>query len=314
MQWVKQKQTGFTIVELLIVVVVIAILAAITIVAYTGIQNRAKLSALQSDLENAAKTLEQFKYTQAATSGTELYPADQTTAQALIKLSGDTTFTTYIVNNTTTPANYCLTLTNNAQAYSVSSTRSSPTPGTCVTNLLSNTSVEQNTDQLQNIGTAADRTLGRTQVSDAKQGSYVFRVTAGPSGNLSGYGSTSPDSLPTGRYSGSLWVRANTSPVTENSYLEGSALKTKVSQSSAANLTVGTWAQLWYVFDITTAGTIKIGFLTSGSVPQGSSLDMDALMLTRGDTVYQFADGNSPGWFWNGAPSASTSTGPALAP
>ena len=36
---------GFTIVELLIVIVVIAILAAISIVAYTGIQNRARNSA-----------------------------------------------------------------------------------------------------------------------------------------------------------------------------------------------------------------------------------------------------------------------------
>jgi len=36
-----KKQTGFTIVELLIVIVVIGILAAITIVAYNGIQNRA---------------------------------------------------------------------------------------------------------------------------------------------------------------------------------------------------------------------------------------------------------------------------------
>lgn len=36
---------GFTIVELLIVIVVIAILAAISIVAYTGIQNRARDSA-----------------------------------------------------------------------------------------------------------------------------------------------------------------------------------------------------------------------------------------------------------------------------
>lgn len=41
MQWVS-KQKGFTIVELLIVIVVIAILAAISVVAYTGIQNRAK--------------------------------------------------------------------------------------------------------------------------------------------------------------------------------------------------------------------------------------------------------------------------------
>jgi prepilin-type N-terminal cleavage/methylation domain-containing protein len=41
---------GFTIVELLIVVVVIAILAAITIIAYNGIQNRANDSAVMTDL------------------------------------------------------------------------------------------------------------------------------------------------------------------------------------------------------------------------------------------------------------------------
>ncbi len=40
--WVKQKQKGFTIVELLIVIVVIAILATISIVAYSGIQTRAR--------------------------------------------------------------------------------------------------------------------------------------------------------------------------------------------------------------------------------------------------------------------------------
>lgn len=50
--------TGFTIVELLIVVVVIAILAAITVVAYTNFQNRAYDSAVQSDLAAIAKKLE----------------------------------------------------------------------------------------------------------------------------------------------------------------------------------------------------------------------------------------------------------------
>lgn len=49
MKWA-QKQTGFTIVELLIVVVVIAILAAITVVAYNGITERARVSSANNDL------------------------------------------------------------------------------------------------------------------------------------------------------------------------------------------------------------------------------------------------------------------------
>lgn len=60
----KSQNTGFTIVELLIVVVVIAILAAITIVAFNGIQQRSKLSALKSELTNAAKSLEAANVTE----------------------------------------------------------------------------------------------------------------------------------------------------------------------------------------------------------------------------------------------------------
>ncbi|MBM3210039.1 type II secretion system protein [Candidatus Saccharibacteria bacterium] len=44
------RSRGFTIVELLIVIVVIAILAAITIVAYNGIQGRAQQSKIDSDI------------------------------------------------------------------------------------------------------------------------------------------------------------------------------------------------------------------------------------------------------------------------
>lgn len=54
------RKNGFTIVELLIVVVVIAILAAITIVSYTGIQSKANDSAVQTDFSAIAKKLELY--------------------------------------------------------------------------------------------------------------------------------------------------------------------------------------------------------------------------------------------------------------
>ena len=60
MTWAK-KQTGFTIVELLIVVVVIAILAAITIVSYNGITSRANVSKSVSDLRGMQKLIEMYK-------------------------------------------------------------------------------------------------------------------------------------------------------------------------------------------------------------------------------------------------------------
>ena len=51
---------GFTIVELLIVIVIIAILASITIVAYNGIQARAKTVASQSAATNLDKKMEAY--------------------------------------------------------------------------------------------------------------------------------------------------------------------------------------------------------------------------------------------------------------
>lgn len=61
MQTKQKQQKGFTIVELLIVIVVIAILAAITIVAFNGIQDRARVAATTSEASQVAKKLKLYR-------------------------------------------------------------------------------------------------------------------------------------------------------------------------------------------------------------------------------------------------------------
>lgn len=63
-------QKGFTIVELMIVIIVIAILAAITIITYNGMQNRAKLSQYKADIATVIKKSELYP----TASGTGSYP------------------------------------------------------------------------------------------------------------------------------------------------------------------------------------------------------------------------------------------------
>lgn len=56
-----KSKSGFTIVELLIVIVVIAILAAISIVAYNGIQTRARDTQRANDISVLVKALEIYR-------------------------------------------------------------------------------------------------------------------------------------------------------------------------------------------------------------------------------------------------------------
>lgn len=56
-----KSKSAFTIVELLIVIVVIAILASISVVAYNGIQIRARDNIRKSDLAQIEKSLELYK-------------------------------------------------------------------------------------------------------------------------------------------------------------------------------------------------------------------------------------------------------------
>ena len=91
--------SGFTIVELLIVIVVIGILAAITIVAYNGVQNRARTTEAQSSAKEVVNKAEVY----AADTGNGVYP---TAAQLKAATTGTAVLSTKVnpLINGTTPA------------------------------------------------------------------------------------------------------------------------------------------------------------------------------------------------------------------
>ncbi|HEY8885976.1 MAG TPA: type II secretion system protein [Candidatus Microsaccharimonas sp.] len=122
---INAHKSGFTIVELLIVIVVIGILAAITIISFNGVSNRAKVALISSDLTNVSQKLKTdqainglFPATLAATDGGKGVPA-----------SPGTTYQ-YTVDNSVNPATFCVTAVNGSNAYFMTDT-GVPTVGAC---------------------------------------------------------------------------------------------------------------------------------------------------------------------------------------
>jgi prepilin-type N-terminal cleavage/methylation domain-containing protein len=76
-------QTGFTIIELIVVIVVIGILAAITLVTYTGVRNKSFDNSIQTDLRSIASGLKSYK----AATGT--YPTTDILLSTLADSSGN---------------------------------------------------------------------------------------------------------------------------------------------------------------------------------------------------------------------------------
>lgn len=151
---IRKNQQGFTIVELLVVIVVIGILAAVSIVAYQGIQSRANASAVKSDLSNFAKRLALEK----SKTGTYPYPL---TADLGVKF----TKSSYGQDAQARNARYCyraptssvpddayilMTVTKNNEVYKVQNGQISETPavsggwGICSQIGLSSTNPQQN--------------------------------------------------------------------------------------------------------------------------------------------------------------------------
>lgn len=114
-----RPNAAFTIVELLIVVVVIAILAAITVVAYNGISARANRAALQADVRTVINQLEVAKVQNSE------YPTD------LSNIKKDDTYT-YQYVRTTSPDSFCISVTDTSDSvYHVTNIQQTLQEGAC---------------------------------------------------------------------------------------------------------------------------------------------------------------------------------------
>jgi prepilin-type N-terminal cleavage/methylation domain-containing protein len=101
------KLRGFTVVELLIVIVIIGILASIVLANYNGIQKSARISSMQSDMNSVIKQLEIFK----TSSITDSYPTSLSAGN--IKQNSDLVYA-YISSNS---SSYCLSSTTDGTSY-----------------------------------------------------------------------------------------------------------------------------------------------------------------------------------------------------
>lgn len=305
MQWAKQTQRGFTIVELLVVIVVIAILAAITIVAYNGIQNRAKQSAAQAAAKQAATKIQLY-----AVQNADQFPVDAETAG----LSTAGSVYQWRVNNTSLPRTYCVTVTTQGLSYFVSQENPTPAAGACpghgvnggevVTNLTSNPGSE--VDSLSPYGSAT--VVRSTAEYRTGQASTCLIKTA----NASYVNFARGGDLPAGdgiEYRVRFWVKSSVSNLlVARRSPGGSSTFGTVSRTVTPNV----WTVVDAQIGVPTGSTsfmLQVGW-EANSTPEGSTLCVDDTIITAGTTSYQYADGNSPGWLWNGAPNNSSSTGP----
>ncbi len=170
-----RRRDGFTIVELLIVIVVIAILASITIVAYNGITNRAKDTSVQSTLSSFAKKLEQYRFS--ATDGSEKYPPNLSAAG--LSSPNDTAVNYKVIDAS---SYYCLDGSVDTSKYYISSLTQKPLPGQCPStdNLvgwwpLNNSTKNMVTGDTNAVSSGITSTVGQ---NGAAGGAYSFTGNA----------------------------------------------------------------------------------------------------------------------------------------
>lgn len=310
----RMVKKGFTIVELLIVIVVIAILAAITIVAYNGIQNRAKESAAQVAASQAGKKMLAY-----GPQNGDQFPLESTFVTDLA-LSPETDQAKYDYYVSDDRKKFCLSVTNPtfspAMSYAMSSTSGGVVKGKCVKNLASNPSVEMSTAGWSNY-TGFNNPVTRASTTPA-HGSWRLSVTGNNSTNNPRLVTSVPAA--TGeQFSISYKVRSDGQAASLGS------LVYKLNNGSSEVSTFGSNDSPWSPDGagwVTGSGTspalpsggdtLRVNVGVRAAATYAGTVGIDSLIVIKGTQIPTYADGDSAGWSWVGESGLSPSFGPMI--
>ena len=322
------NSSAFTIVELLVVIVVIGILAAITIVSYTGIQQKAVVASLTSDLTNASQQLKIFQVDNSAFPASIVDCPTPAVGNACIKSSPDTTYQ-YSVSNGSNPQTFCITATKGTTSYKISND-GTPVTGGCpghgvggippVTNYAANPNAAGlSANYFGSMGSSPAPSIRTIASDNSHNGATSLKISITGTGQL-GITATTPatTSLRVNageKVSWSFWIYStkagSLAPYTEGVKVSDGTY-TGGSGGSSISIVTNTWTRVYGTF--TPAIDVYITQAGGYSLPvvAGDIAWADEFSISKTSQPINYADGDSLNWVWNGAVNASTSTGPSL--
>jgi len=312
------KHAGFTILEIVIVIVVIGILATLTIVSYSAVTKNARKQGVTADAQGMASALTRYR----ADNGR--YPAslDLVTSKPATQSSFQYSY------NATTDV-YCLTSSTSGISVYIQSGNSTVIDGGCPGHGVNGNSPITNYALDPNAsGSSPSTAFGfaggsvassiRTIASDrAHNGSTSLKTEVTGTGQIGTEARVPYHGVRVNageKLAWSFWIystKAGTiSPwidatkVVDNSYTGGGSAPVAV----AANTWVKVTGVYTAVIDMYPTQVGAYGL----PVVAGDIIWTDEFMVTKAGTVQNYADGDSANWIWNGAAHNSSSTGPAL--
>lgn len=311
-------KSGFTIIELIIVIVIIGILATIVLVAYNGVQASARDKGVLSDLD-ALDGIETDYGLKNSVGGFAWYSGNGfNDSISFTPSSGN--IIDVVVNST----DYCIRGYNpNSATYKTLATAAikESTPGICttltpslaaqgyITNLATNPSFEAATIggdySSYNSAPLAIVTSGCYHLTqcvsvDTSAGGYRG-IICQPGANQPAGGTYVYSAYVKGPVGQSVTISARPTDTAGDYIGEGAGAQSYALSSS--------WQRVSTQPVTLPSNGDRPGFEIISTTSNTTPFEVDAVMITLGTTLYTYADGSSTGWVWNGVANTATSTG-----